>query len=133
MTQRRAVDRGGRAPSAPEIAVALAAAGERAVPAGTPAERAEAARARAVGLGGGGDAIAAAAIGPDALAGAELVIESIVEGHGAKRELFDRVEAWCSPDAVVAANTSSLGSRAGGGARRPGRFAGLHFPRARPT
>ena len=127
MTQRRAVVLGTGA-MAPEIAVALAAAGERAVLAGRSAERAEAARARAVGLGGDGDAIAAAAIGPDALADAGLVVESIAEDLEAKRDLLDRVEAWCPPDAVVATNTSSLRiADLAVALRRPGRFAGLHF------
>ncbi|WP_217915315.1 3-hydroxyacyl-CoA dehydrogenase family protein [Miltoncostaea marina] len=112
----------------PEIAAALAAAGHRVVIAGRDAGRALAARDRALALLGRDGPVSDAPIGPDALAGAALVVETIVEDLAAKRELLARAEAWCPPDAVIATNTSSLriGDLAAALAR-PERFAGLHF------
>lgn len=61
-----------------------------------------------------------------ALAGCDLVIESIIEDLDAKRALFARLEAIVGPTAVLASNTSTLkiADLAGG---RPARTVGLHF------
>lgn len=61
-----------------------------------------------------------------ALAGCDLVIESIIEDLDAKRALFARLEAIVGPTAVLASNTSTLkiADLAGG---RPDRTVGLHF------
>jgi 3-hydroxybutyryl-CoA dehydrogenase len=113
---------------APEIAVALAGAGHRVTIAGRSAERAADAAARAVALGGRAEAIAPAAIAPDAFAGAALVVETIAEDLAAKRDLLARVEPWCAPDAVIASNTSSLRiADLAVALARPARLAGLHF------
>jgi 3-hydroxybutyryl-CoA dehydrogenase len=57
-----------------------------------------------------------------------LVIEAIVEDGGAKRRLFQGLEAIVRPDAVLATNTSSLSVTAIAGACRDGqRVIGLHF------
>jgi 3-hydroxybutyryl-CoA dehydrogenase len=64
----------------------------------------------------------------EALAGAELVVETIVEEAEAKRTLLARAEELAGPEAILATNTSSLPLAALAGAlERPERFAGLHF------
>jgi 3-hydroxybutyryl-CoA dehydrogenase len=113
---------------APEIAVALTGAGLAVTIAGRSAAAAAAARDRAHALAPGGGAIGAAVIGAGAVAGASLVVETIVEDLAAKRELLARISGWLAPGAVVATNTSSL--RIGDLATalgRPGALAGLHF------
>ena len=64
----------------------------------------------------------------EALDGAELVVETIVEEAGAKRALLERAEELASPEAILTTNTSSLPLVAlSGGLERPNRFAGLHW------
>jgi 3-hydroxybutyryl-CoA dehydrogenase len=113
---------------APEIAAALAGAGYAVIVAGRAAERAEEARARAIAFGAPAEAVAAGEIGGLALAGAGLVVETVVEDLAVKRDLLARIEDLCPADAVIATNTSSLRiedlAEALGA---PGRFAGLHF------
>ena len=60
-----------------------------------------------------------------ALADCELVIEAIVEDLGAKRALFDRLDALLAPTAVLASNTSTL--KIGDLASRARRTVGMHF------
>lgn len=112
----------------PEIAVALAAAGHRVTLAGRSGAGAREAAARAAALGGDAAAIGAAGIEAGAFAGAGLVVETIAEDLGAKRDLLRRVEPWLSGDAVVASNTSSLRiADLAEAMARPQRLAGLHF------
>jgi 3-hydroxybutyryl-CoA dehydrogenase len=64
----------------------------------------------------------------EALEGAGLVVESIVEALKPKRALLARAEVLASPDAILTSNTSSLPLAAlAEGLRRPERFAGLHW------
>lgn len=64
----------------------------------------------------------------EALAGARLVIEAIVERLDIKRELFAALEDVVSADTILATNTSSLSVTAiGAGLKQPDRLAGLHF------
>ena len=64
----------------------------------------------------------------EALEGAHLVVETIVEEAAPKRAVLARAEELAEADAVVTTNTSSLPLAALEGAlRRPERFAGLHF------
>jgi 3-hydroxybutyryl-CoA dehydrogenase len=64
---------------------------------------------------------------PD-LAGADLVIEAIVEELEPKRELFAALEDIVGPDAVLATNTSALSVTAIAAAtNRPERVVGMHF------
>jgi 3-hydroxybutyryl-CoA dehydrogenase len=64
----------------------------------------------------------------DALDGAELVIETIVEEAEPKRALLARAEELTPPEAILTTNTSSLPlSELAKGLRRPERFAGLHW------
>lgn len=112
---------------APEIAAALASAGGPVVVCGRSAERADAAARRATALSGGGE-ISAVALDAAAFAEAELVVETVAEDLGLKRELLARVEAWCPAGAVLATNTSSLRiADIASALARPARFAGLHF------
>jgi 3-hydroxybutyryl-CoA dehydrogenase len=64
----------------------------------------------------------------EALADADLVVETIVEQAEPKRDVLVRAEALVSPEALLTTNTSSLPLAAFEGALlRPARFAGLHF------
>jgi 3-hydroxybutyryl-CoA dehydrogenase len=64
----------------------------------------------------------------EALDGAGLVIETIVEEAEPKRAVLARAEELAAPDAVLTTNTSSLPLSALAGAlRQPERFAGLHW------
>src|SRR5262245_23970108 len=64
----------------------------------------------------------------EALAGADLVVETIVEEVGPKRVVLARAEELAAPDAVLATNTSSLSvDEVGAELESPERFAGLHF------
>ncbi len=64
----------------------------------------------------------------EALAGANVVIEAIVEDLAVKRDLFARLEEIVGDEAILASNTSSLpiGSIAAK-LRNRGRVGGLHF------
>lgn len=63
-----------------------------------------------------------------ALAGAELVIETIVEETEPKRAQLARAEELALPEAILTTNTSSLAlTSLAEGLRRPERFAGLHW------
>jgi 3-hydroxybutyryl-CoA dehydrogenase len=79
-------------------------------------------------LGGAAGRVRATTSLDEALAEAELVVETIVEDATAKREILARGEALAAPDAIVTTNTSSLPLSALAGALgRPERFAGLHW------
>lgn len=62
------------------------------------------------------------------LAGSALVVEAIVENLQIKRELFEKLEAICGDDCILASNTSSLSiTSLAATLQRPERVAGLHF------
>jgi 3-hydroxybutyryl-CoA dehydrogenase len=64
----------------------------------------------------------------EALAGAELVVETIVEEVEPKKAVLARAEELTAPEAILTTNTSSLPlSALAAELRRPERFAGLHF------
>jgi 3-hydroxybutyryl-CoA dehydrogenase len=107
---------------APGIAAACAAAGASVTVAGR-----DAARTARAAVTAGVD-VHAAAIEPEAFAGRDLVVETVVEDIAVKRELLSRIEAWVAVDTVIATNTSSLTiSSLASALERPGRLAGLHF------
>jgi 3-hydroxybutyryl-CoA dehydrogenase len=82
----------------------------------------EAARERA------GDDVAMTTNLDDALAGADLVVETIVEEAAPKRAVLARAEELAAPHALLTTNTSSLSlAEVGRDLGRPERFAGLHF------
>ena len=90
---------------------------------------------RAVEKGRIADADKAAALGRlrtstdlDDLAGCDLVIEAIVEELEPKRELFAELDRICSPDAILATNTSALSvTEIAEATQRPERVIGMHF------
>jgi len=64
----------------------------------------------------------------DAVSGAGLVIEAIVESMDVKAELFRRLDALAAPNAVLATNTSSLSvGKLAEATSRPGAVVGMHF------
>jgi 3-hydroxybutyryl-CoA dehydrogenase len=64
----------------------------------------------------------------DDFAGADLVVEAIVENEGVKRELFGRLDAILKPGAILASNTSSISiTRLGAATKRPESVIGMHF------
>jgi 3-hydroxybutyryl-CoA dehydrogenase len=66
--------------------------------------------------------------GLDALAPAGLVVEAIVEDLDAKQELFEALEVFLEPTALLASNTSSLSITAlAAGLKHPERVVGMHF------
>ncbi|MEU8337357.1 3-hydroxyacyl-CoA dehydrogenase NAD-binding domain-containing protein [Micromonospora tulbaghiae] len=117
----------GLGPMGRGIAQVLAAAGHtvRVVDATAELGRAGLERIRADGATGDLDA---AADVETALAGADVLIEAIVEDMAAKRDLLARVAAAGGPDLLVASNTSSLSVNEMGRAfGAPERLLGLHF------
>ncbi len=58
----------------------------------------------------------------------QLVIEAAPENLDLKRNLFERLASVCSPEAVLATNTSSLSvSAIAANVERPERIVGMHF------
>src|SRR5512146_1984600 len=106
-------------------------------------ERAEAARARSVellrrleasGLVEGGSAataelqLVAAPSVAEAAAGADLVVEAVVERPDVKLAVYPAIEAAAGDGAVVATNTSSIPiAELAAGLQRPDRFLGMHW------
>lgn len=61
-------------------------------------------------------------------AGAQLVVEAIVERAEVKKELFAQLAKLCAKDAVLASNTSSISiTEIASAAENPGRVIGMHF------
>jgi 3-hydroxybutyryl-CoA dehydrogenase len=62
------------------------------------------------------------------LAGADIVIEAVLENLEAKRELFQALDPLCPPATIFASNTSSLSvTEMAAATKRPARFVGMHF------
>lgn len=65
---------------------------------------------------------------PDAVTGADLIIEAVPEELNLKQEIFEKVEAAASEEAILATNTSSLPvTEIINVLDRPKRAIGLHF------
>lgn len=65
---------------------------------------------------------------PDAVAGAEVVIEAVVEDLPTKQRLLAEVERRTPAGALLATNTSSLGiGQIAAALQQPGRLLGMHF------
>jgi 3-hydroxybutyryl-CoA dehydrogenase len=61
-------------------------------------------------------------------AGVDLAIEVVPEQMEIKREIFAELDRVCSPDAILATNTSSLSVTAiAAASKHPGRIIGMHF------
>jgi 3-hydroxybutyryl-CoA dehydrogenase len=64
----------------------------------------------------------------DAVRGAQLVIEAIIEKMDAKKALFSELDGICAPDVVFASNTSSLSiTEMASATKRADRVIGMHF------
>ncbi len=64
----------------------------------------------------------------EAVAGAQVVIESIVEVLPLKQQLFKELDELCAPETILATNTSSLSITAiGSQCQRQDRVIGMHF------
>ena len=64
----------------------------------------------------------------DAVSGADLVVEAVIEDLEVKKDLFAKVEPLLGSDAWLCTNTSSLSIAAlSSGLTHPERFGGLHF------
>ncbi len=62
------------------------------------------------------------------LRGCGLIIEAVFEDLALKLSLFQRLDALCPPETMLASNTSTLSiTRMAAGVARSGRFLGLHF------
>lgn len=63
-----------------------------------------------------------------AAAGADLVIEAVVEDLGVKQRTFAELDELTRPDVILASNTSSLSITAlGASTKRPDKVIGMHF------
>ncbi|MEV1240345.1 3-hydroxyacyl-CoA dehydrogenase family protein [Nonomuraea sp. NPDC050022] len=68
------------------------------------------------------------AIGADALAKAEIVIENVTENWDVKREVYEALDAACGPDTVFVVNTSAIPiTKVGAVTGRPDKVIGVHF------
>ena len=68
------------------------------------------------------------ALGIEALADCDLVIEAIVENLDVKKQLFASLGSTCKPETILASNTSSFPiGEMGAASGRPERMVGLHF------
>lgn len=64
----------------------------------------------------------------DALAGADVIVEAIVEDERIKADVFRRMDAIAADDAILASNTSSIPiAGLAAATSRPERVLGLHF------
>jgi 3-hydroxybutyryl-CoA dehydrogenase len=64
----------------------------------------------------------------DALAGTDMIIEAAPERIDLKLQLFEQIERFAPPSAIVASNTSALSiTEMAGSLTDPGRVAGMHF------
>ncbi|NLU49098.1 MAG: 3-hydroxybutyryl-CoA dehydrogenase [Syntrophomonadaceae bacterium] len=62
------------------------------------------------------------------MADCDVIIEAIVENMDAKKSLYQKLDAICKPEAILATNTSSLSvSELASATKRPAQFIGMHF------
>jgi len=65
---------------------------------------------------------------PEDLAGADIVVEAIIENIAEKKKMFASLDTIVKPEAIFATNTSSISvTEVMTATRRPDRFIGLHF------
>ena len=58
----------------------------------------------------------------------DLIIETISENKNDKNELFNKISQYCTYDAIIATNTSTLSNtELGANITNPSRFCGMHF------
>jgi 3-hydroxybutyryl-CoA dehydrogenase len=64
----------------------------------------------------------------DDAAGADIVIEAIIENFAAKAELFQRIDKLTAPECILASNTSSISiTKIAAKTSRPDKVIGMHF------
>ena len=64
----------------------------------------------------------------EAVAGADLVVEAVIENLEAKRKVFQDLDRVAKPSAILASNTSSISiTKLGAATRRPENVIGMHF------
>jgi 3-hydroxybutyryl-CoA dehydrogenase len=64
----------------------------------------------------------------EAVAGADFIIEAVVEDMRVKKELFSELDAICKPETILASNTSGLSiTEIGSVTGRPDKVIGVHF------
>ena len=62
------------------------------------------------------------------IAGCDVVIEAVVENPDVKRQIYQRLEPWLAPHAILATNTSTIRiAHLAQVLTRPDRFCGMHF------
>ncbi|PYQ61923.1 MAG: 3-hydroxybutyryl-CoA dehydrogenase, partial [Acidobacteria bacterium] len=63
-----------------------------------------------------------------AIAGADIVIEAIIENLAAKSGLFEKLDRLTKPECILASNTSSISiTKIAAATRRPDKVIGMHF------
>jgi 3-hydroxybutyryl-CoA dehydrogenase len=63
-----------------------------------------------------------------AAAGADLVIEAVIENHEIKRRVFAELDERTRPEVILASNTSSISiTELGAATHRPDKVIGMHF------
>jgi 3-hydroxybutyryl-CoA dehydrogenase len=64
----------------------------------------------------------------EAVRGAELVVEAILEDTALKTKLFADLDALCGPETILSSNTSSISiTKLGAATKRPDKVIGMHF------
>jgi len=64
----------------------------------------------------------------DAVKGADLVIEAIIENINLKKQVYRELEQLCSQETILASNTSGLSiTEIASATKRPGKVIGMHF------
>ena len=64
----------------------------------------------------------------DDLAVCSLVVEAATENFEIKKQIFERLDSICGPDAVLSSNTSSISiTKIAGVTKRPDKVIGMHF------
>jgi 3-hydroxybutyryl-CoA dehydrogenase len=64
----------------------------------------------------------------DAVAGADLVVEAVIENLEAKRKVFQELDRLARAGAILASNTSSISiTKLGAVTKRPDKVIGMHF------
>ena len=63
-----------------------------------------------------------------AIDGADLVIEAVVEDLALKLDIFEKLDAWCEPQTILATNSSSyMPSKIAVATDRPEKVVGMHY------
>ncbi len=64
----------------------------------------------------------------EAVKGADLVIEAVIENMNLKRQVYKDLDRLCSPETILASNTSGLSiTEIASVTKRPGKVIGMHF------